>query len=82
MVQALIAAGADVNARGQGNATALIWAVIKGTSEIAQALIAADADVDAKEENSPALSLARTHGSLQLIELLEQAEARAAKSKD
>src|SRR5208282_1997053 len=47
-VQALLAEGADVNARTANGATALILASEEGHREVAQALLAKGADVNAK----------------------------------
>ena len=61
-VQALLAAGADVNAAepSQGQ-TALMWAISEKHSDVAQALIASGADVTARSEGgfSPLLFAAR-----------------------
>ena len=48
-IKALIAAGADVNAKGgAGGTTALMYAVTRGRVDCVKALIAAGADVNAK----------------------------------
>ena len=48
IVQALLAAGAEVNAKTDKGLTALIEAIEKGHTETVQALLAAGAEVNAK----------------------------------
>jgi len=49
-VKALIAAGADVNAKANSSCTALMLAAAYGNADCVMALIAAGADVNAKEK--------------------------------
>ena len=51
MVQALLAKGADVNAKMNNGATALIQASRKGYDAIVQALLVKGADVHAKTKS-------------------------------
>ena len=51
-VQALLAQGADVNAKDNLGYTALMYAAENGHTETAQALLARRADVNAKENKS------------------------------
>jgi uncharacterized protein len=44
VVQALLAKGAEVNAKNNNGATALIWASIQGHVDVVQALLAKGAD--------------------------------------
>ena len=73
---ALIAAGADVNARQQDDFTALHEAAQNGDREITEALLAAGADPALPLANGerPA-DLARKHGHPEIAQLLEQAPA-------
>jgi hypothetical protein len=50
-VRSLLAAGADVNAAGEGGETALMRAVSKGNLEIVEVLLDAGSDVHVKSEN-------------------------------
>lgn len=49
-VRRLVAGGADVDAKGYGGMTALLWAAIYGNSEMARVLLEAGVDVEAKSE--------------------------------
>ena len=49
-----IAAGTDVNAKGDGESTPLHWAAYEGHKETAELLIAEGADVNAESENGVA----------------------------
>ncbi|HEV2251011.1 MAG TPA: ankyrin repeat domain-containing protein [Candidatus Limnocylindria bacterium] len=72
---ALIAAGADVNAKQQDDFTALHEAAQNGDREIVDALLAAGADPSltlSKSGERPA-DLARTHGHPEIAQVLEQA---------
>jgi len=61
-IKALIASGADVNARSKVGRTALMWAADKGDADSIKALIASGADVNAKDENGTTalMEIART----------------------
>ena len=75
MVQALIDAGADVNANPR---TTLCRAVYDSEGEITQTLINADADVDAECEGyrgGTPLGIAVYWGSLELVQILIDAGA-------
>jgi len=73
---ALIAAGADVNAKQQDDVTALHEAAQNGDREIVDALLAAGADpsLTLSGGERPA-DLARKHGHPDIAQLLEQAPA-------
>ena len=75
---ALIAAGADVNAKQQDGFTALHEAAQNGDREIVDALLAAGADpsLTLSGGERPA-DLARTHGHPELAQVLEQAPTRS-----
>jgi len=73
VVQALIQAGADVNARSEGNVTPLMLSVDMafGHPDISLALIKADADVNAADENGDtALIIAATESSVEVFQTL------------
>ena len=71
---ALIAAGADVNARQQDGFTALHEAAQNGDRAAVDALLAAGADPSpANGTGQRAADLARTHGHPEIAELLERA---------
>jgi ankyrin repeat protein len=60
-VKALIAAGADLNARDRDGMTALIESAVQGNIECVKALIAAGADVKAKDRHGrTALAVAKS----------------------
>jgi ankyrin repeat protein len=71
-----IAAGANVNARDEGNRTALHWAAHEGQLHCMRLLIDAGADVHAtnKNNNTP-LHLASSWGNTDCVKLLIQAGA-------
>ncbi|XP_049769352.1 protein maternal effect lethal 26-like [Schistocerca cancellata] len=70
-LRALIAAGADVGARGGGGCTALHWAAACGQAEVAAALLVAGADRGATDgKGRTALDLARRHNHRRLVEML------------
>jgi ankyrin repeat protein len=75
---ALIAAGADVNAKQQDDFTALHEAAQNGDREIVEALLAAGADPALMLANGdrPA-DVARNHGHAEIAKALEQAPARS-----
>ncbi|HTR98041.1 MAG TPA: ankyrin repeat domain-containing protein, partial [Candidatus Acidoferrales bacterium] len=71
-VRALIAAGADVNARQSGGFTALMSAAQAGDAALAEALLAAGADPSlATDDGRTAASLARAAGHAGLAAKLE-----------
>jgi len=75
-VKALIAAGADVNAKGEAGETALMGAASEGNAEAVKALLAAGADINAKNNNGEtALMISEKSGHTDIIQLLKQAEA-------
>ena len=66
-----IAAGTDVNAKGDAESTPLHWAANGGHKEIAELFIAKGADVNAKSENGVTpLHWAALHGHKEVAELL------------
>jgi ankyrin repeat protein len=70
--RALIAAGADVHARGWIGNTALIYAAQEGHTEIAEMLVEAGADPDASNDyGSTARKLAKGYGQREIVELFE-----------
>ena len=74
---ALIAAGADVNAKQQDDFTALHEAAQNGDRKVAEALLAAGADPSlALGSGERPADLARTHGHPEVAQLLEQAPTR------
>jgi len=73
VVQALIQAGADVNAKSEGNVTPLMLSVDMafGQPDISLALINAGADVNAADENGDtALIIAATESSVEVFQTL------------
>jgi ankyrin repeat protein len=69
--QALLAKGADVNARQSDGATALILAAFYGYSDIVRALLAKGADVNAKQsDGGTALMAASVNGRLAVVQAL------------
>ena len=77
-VKALIAAGADANAKNTDGGTALMAASGKGHLEVVQALLAARADANARAGNgSTALTFATTLGHLGVVQALLAAKADA-----
>ena len=71
VVQALIAAKADVNLKNTLGSTPLHFAAQEGCTETLEALIAAGADVNARNEdgNTP-LHLAALNGRTEIVEIL------------
>ena len=66
-----IAAGADVNAKGEEGLTPLQYATFHGHKEVAELLIAKGADVNAKDEGGETpLLYAATFGHKEIAELL------------
>ncbi len=77
IVQALLDAGADVNAKDNNGETALIQAASTGHTETVQALLDAGADVDAEGAfEMTALMWAKRKGHTEIVELLKKAGAR------
>ena len=73
VVEALLAAGADVNAKDNSGYTALIWAVAMGHTDIVEMLLAVpDINVNVKEwdEGNTALTLAVEDGNTAIVEAL------------
>ena len=74
MVNALLAARADVNAKNNNGDTALMYAVSGDHAEVVQALLAARADVNAKSRKGwTALKIAQVAGHTRMVKLLRQA---------
>lgn len=70
-VQALLAKGADVNAKEGDGTTALIAAAFGGHTETVKALLAGDADIDAKGyKGGTALMVAAGKGHLKTVQVL------------
>lgn len=75
-VQALLAAGADIDARDLAGATALMLAAHGGHAAVVQALLAAGADIDARDaRNWSALMIAAQAGQLPVVLALADANA-------
>lgn len=80
LVRALLAAGADVDAKDFGDNNALVWATINVRPEVVKALLAAGANVNTKNnKGETALSLARerldrAYDFNVIIKLLEDAQ--------
>ena len=75
-VQNLIEAGADLNAKDADCMTALMYASMKGCTEIVRLLLSAGAEVDAKEDYGwTALLFAANYGYPEIVQLLLQAGA-------
>jgi hypothetical protein len=71
VIEALLEAGADVNAKESGGWHALLWAAANGGAGAAQALIAAGAEVDtANEDGDTPLTLAARRGALGVVQAL------------
>ena len=71
VVEALLSAGAELEARQQDGFTPLMGAAAGGVAEIVERLIAAGADASARnDEGKTALDFAREHGHAHLEELL------------
>ena len=76
-VKSLLAANADVDAKGLDGSTALIAASFAGHLEVVQTLLAAKADVNAKAGNgATALMLASKYRHQDVEKLLKEAGAR------
>jgi ankyrin repeat protein len=75
-VRALLAEGADVNARADEGETVLMTAALLGRTAIVQCLVAEGADLEAKDRRrETALMKADQHGHEAIVHLLKQAEA-------
>jgi ankyrin repeat protein len=71
IVKAMIAAGADVQVKGDNGQTALIDAAARGEENIFRALVDAHADVNAKNNaGDSALILAAKYGQVELVKIL------------
>ena len=75
-VNALLAKGADVNAKDKNGDTALIMASLYGHSEVVNALLANGADVNAKANGWTALRIASHQGHSDIVKLLKAAGAK------
>ena len=76
VVQTLLAAGANVNARNDDGRTALAIASERGHLEVVQALLAARSEVNARNGGGrTALALASEQGHLQVVQALIAAKA-------
>ncbi|MCG5214002.1 ankyrin repeat domain-containing protein [Streptosporangium soli] len=71
VIDLLLAAGAEPDARETGGWTALLWAATNGYGDCAEALLTAGADPDgAKEQGDTALTLAARRGALGVVRAL------------
>ena len=78
-VQALLEAGADVNAKTDDGSTALMMAAFGGQTETAQVLLDAGADVNAKNNDGQTAlwwAARQGHTHTEIVELLKQAGAK------
>lgn len=76
IINDLVERGADVNARDENGATALIWAVRHGHTAIARGLLAAGTNVDASDNNGyTALIWATRKGFINCANVLFKAGA-------
>lgn len=83
MIQHLLAAGANVNAKDKEGWTPLMFAANKGYPEIAKILITAGADVNAKDKDgNTALMRASSSGSTETVRLLLAAGADVNEKND
>jgi ankyrin repeat protein len=71
VIEALLAAGIDVNARYEHDLTALMWAAGQGQVEATQLLLARGARTDAKDDRGmTALDIARQAGHAIVVQAL------------
>ena len=83
MVQALLAKGAEVNAKNNNGVTALMAASLSGHLEVLQALLAKGADVNAKANNgATALDAATAGGHPEVRALLQAVLDKAAEKEE
>jgi ankyrin repeat protein len=77
VVEALLAAGAEINAKDHWGMTALMYAAQKGQAPVVKALLAHGAQINAKAKyGDTALSLAEKRGHTDTCRILRQAGAR------
>jgi ankyrin repeat protein len=73
VARALVAAGADVNARQQGGVTPLQEAAANGAADLVRLLLEHGADPAARDDNGrTAADWAREHGQSAVLEILER----------
>ncbi len=73
MVELLLNAGADVNAREKDGKTALMWAAFNGHKNIVELLLKANAHVNVKDDkNNTALTIALLYERPEIVDLLRQ----------
>lgn len=81
VVHALLEAGGDVHAKSENGFTPLFMAIFFGYADIARALLAKGSDPTAPTRaNTTAEQWARSWGSAEIVELLNDADARTQKS--
>ncbi|MDA2935117.1 ankyrin repeat domain-containing protein [Acidobacteria bacterium AH-259-D05] len=73
-VQALLQAGADVNAKDENGMTPLMWAAFGGDAETVQVLLDAGADVSVKDKQGTTVQT-WAGGNKEILSLLKRAEA-------
>lgn len=77
-VKNLLAKGTDVNAKDEGGAAALLWAVSRNQGPVAELLLANGADVDAaSEDKTTSLHLAARYGEVDMVRILLKRRAAA-----